>query len=187
MITGKNKRKHVIALDSVHNIELQLDSVEERDFLFWCCEAVSQGIILDFEYQPKTFILSDAVKIQTHKNKVKTILRQHVYSPDFSITFNGEKQISLASEFNIPYSMLSNCNLVYVDVKGTFNRNDGGRSFSINQKWVWQKFNVYIHKIIPTIFFKKYGVPQKSTLTNKTKKIRKIFKNFSTIKDCFKN
>ena len=186
MITGKNKRKHIAAFDNVHKVQLQLDSIEERDFLFWCCEAVELSIISDFEYQPKTFILSDAVKIQTCNNRLKSLFRQHVYTPDFSITFNGEKQKQLAIEFNISHEQISDCNIVYIDVKGTFNKNDGGRSFSINQKWVWQKFNIYINKLVPVVFFKKYGVPQKSVLTEKTKKPRKAFLNLISIKECFR-
>lgn len=47
---GKNKRRQFVGKDIVHNVDLYMDSVEELDFLEWCIEAVSLGIISDFEY-----------------------------------------------------------------------------------------------------------------------------------------
>ena len=72
-----------------------------------------------------------------------------------------------------------------IDTKGTFASNDGGRSFSINQKWVYAKYKVYVHKLVPKVFFEKFGVPENCKLTAKTKKPRKAFEGFKDIKTCF--
>ena len=73
----------------------------------------------------------------------------------------------------------------YIDIKGTFARHDSGRSFSINQKWTWQKFGIFVSKVVPKIFCKKFGVAvasMKSRLTNKT---RKMYMGYQSIKRAF--
>ena len=63
----------------------------------------------------------------------------------------------------------------YIDVKGTFAKSDGGRSFSINQKWTYNKHGIYVYKLVPKDFFKLFGVPEACKLTAKTKKPRKMY------------
>ena len=47
---GKNKRRQLECDDSFHGKKLQCDSLEECDFIYWCSEAASLGIIKDFIY-----------------------------------------------------------------------------------------------------------------------------------------
>lgn len=63
----------------------------------------------------------------------------------------------------------------YIDVKGQFAQHDGGRAFSLNQKWTWQKFGIYVSKVVPKLFCKKFGVAAASMKSNVTGKIRKMF------------
>jgi hypothetical protein len=57
----------------------------------------------------------------------------------------------LKKEFKILFD-----NKIYIDVKGTFNKTQ--RSFSIDQKIIYEKFGYYIYKLIPKDFMKKYGI-----------------------------
>ena len=186
-LQGKNKRRQFIFNDTIHNVKLSCDSQEEIDFLNYCVESCNLGIFNDFEYQPQSFILSDAVKFKDTNNKEKTLFREHIYTPDFKILFNGIKYKNLSTEFKIPLTNLSSINEIFIDVKGVFSRNDGGRSFSINQKWLYQRFKVYVYKLVPKKFFAKFGVPDSCVLTQKTKKPRTMFKGFQTIKETFKS
>lgn len=183
---GKNKRKQLLQFDAAHNVTLSVDSKEECDFIEWLNEAKELSIINDFQYQPSSFLLSDNVKYINVFNKSKTLFREHAYSTDFLIKFNPNKYKDLAAEFKVSQDNLScqECS-VYIDVKGTFNRNT--RSFSTDRKWVWQKFNIYIYELIPVKFFKLFGCPQKCKFTNKTKKPRKLFQGFKMIFDIFKS
>lgn len=185
-LQGKNKRRQFIFNDMIHNVKLSCDSQEEIDFLNYCVESCNLGIFNDFEYQPQSFILSDAVKFKDTNNKEKTLFREHVYTPDFKILFNGIKYKNLSTEFKIPLINLSSINEIFIDVKGVFSRNDGGRSFSINQKWLYQRFKVYVYKLIPSKFFKFFGTPKESLYTKKTHKLRKCFEFFPSIPDVFK-
>lgn len=84
----------------------------------------------------------------------------------------------------MPYSELSsNSCSVFIDTKGTFNRNS--RSFGTDRKWVWQKFKTYIYELVPQKFFKEFGVPESCRLTEKTKKPRSAYKGFKSISEAF--
>lgn len=126
-------------------------------------------LVRDFFYQPHTFILSKKVTYMSGK-KEKTLFQDHVYSPDFLIIWEPE-YTKFRDEFKVPFG--DEENMVYVDVKGSFNRNQ--RSFSIDQKWVYQKEKLYIYKLEPKKFFKKFGILDEFRFTQKTKKPSKVF------------
>jgi hypothetical protein len=66
---GKNKRRQLEIFDTIHNVNLSVDSQEEIDFINWCCEATNLSIINDFKYQPDSFKLFDDVKYFDINNK----------------------------------------------------------------------------------------------------------------------
>lgn len=178
---GKNKRRQLSAYDNVHDATLSCDSQEEVDFIEWLNEAIELSVIDDFHYQPCTFELFKSEKYVDVYGKQRTLFREHSYTPDFMIEFDPNKNLELAKELKLQQNDLSNSSCsVYIDVKGTFNRTE--RSFGFNQKWVWQKFKTYIYKLVPTMFFKKFGVPEKCVLTAKTKKPRSCYRGFKTLK-----
>lgn len=181
---GKNKRRTIPAHDSVHNVDLELDSTEEYDFLQFCVEAYNLKILDEFQYQPRSFKLFDSINYQTIDGKTRSLFREHVYSPDFILTFQPSKCITLARELKVPKEKLLAKVDVYIDVKGTFAKSDGGRSFSINQKWVYDKHKIYICKVVPKEFFAICGVPEACRLTAKTKKPRKMFIGMKSIAEC---
>lgn len=181
---GKNKRRQLTCFDDIHNQTLSVDSTEEVDTLNWLSEACKLSVINDFSYQPPAFNLFESEKYQDINNKSKTLFREHIYTPDWVLMFVPSAQLELAKEFKVSYNELSNNNCsVYIDSKGTFNVTE--RAFGYNQKWVWQKFKTYIYKLVPKMFFKKFGVPEASIYTSKTKKPRKIFQGLKHIKDIF--
>ena len=186
---GKNKRRVFTVYDSLHKIQLEVDSIEEVEFLKWLCHANELGIIIDFVYQPESIILSKSETYLTTKNKIRTLFREHCYTPDFLIFFDKVKYPNLADEFKKYDETKSNVDKnsfgYYIDIKGSFNRNDGGRSFSINQKWVYSKYNIYVHKIIPKQFFKEFGILEEFKYTEKTKKLSKKYLGYQTIEEIF--
>ena len=183
---GKNKRRQLEAYDEVHKLMLSVDSQEEVDMINWLNEAVEMKIIDNFRYQPPSYQLSDPVKYVDVDGKERTLYREHQYTTDFMVEFNPNQQHEIAKELKVPYEQLSSdsCS-VFIDVKGTFNRN--ARSFSTDRKWLWQKFNVYIYELIPAKFFKLFGVPAKSILSAKRKQPRKCFQGFKTLAEIFKS
>ena len=184
---GKNKRRQIQHHDSFHDVDVLCDSIEECDFIDWCSEAASKGLIIDFTYQPEPIKLFDAVKYKTFDKKDRTLFREHIYSPDFIVEFDPRSSQTLCKAFKLSYEDSQKESFqAYLDVKGTFQRNDGGRSFSLNQKWVYQKTGIYVQKIVPKEFFKLYGCPLNCFITRKTKKKRKIYSGYPGIDQMIK-
>lgn len=186
---GKNKRRTFPVFDKKHNINLDVDSQEEQEFVVWLNTACDMGLINDFEYQPKSLKLSDAVSYIDCDGKTRSLFREHVYTPDFLLYVNGDSGKLLMKEFKMYETVKSrpdkNIFAYYIDVKGTFASNDGGRSFSINQKWIYSKLGVYIYKLVPKDFFKKFGIVEELRYTPKTKKLSKKYEGYSLISEIF--
>lgn len=178
---GKNRRRQLDAWDSAHGRALSVDSVEESDFINWLCEAKSLSVINDFQYQPPSFRLFDNEKYQDVDGRQRTLFQDHVYSCDFVVSFDASRQKALAKEFKVQLGQLSAGGEVsaYVDTKGLFNRN--GRSFSTDRKWVWDKYGVYVAEVVPVRFFQKFGCPEASFKSKKTKKARKAFAGMKSV------
>ena len=146
-----------------------MKSEEERNFYAWLLEAERHGLIGDIEYhgskkapyKPHTFILSErtttteTVRLKSGKEKTKEkfLLGKHGYTPDFTFTVPNRFTRALCPPTG----------KVWVDTKGTYNRGEG--SFSINKKWVFQRFNVFINKVVPEKLFRKTWVPERARLT----------------------
>lgn len=150
-------------------IRSDFDSDEEFHFYHWLIEAEKFGMIDSWEYHTEPFGLSGPVSIimeKKMKTKTKTIqkhlMRDHKYTPDFKIKivyqeFRGV--VKKAFQFPPP-DWKDGIAFLRIDVKGEWcGRHKSGREFSINQKWMFQRYGIYIHKIVPKIFFKKTWVP----------------------------
>lgn len=185
-LAGKNKRKQLTVEDTVHGVQLSVDSTEEVDFVNWACEACQLSILQDFQYQPQPFALFQPVWYMDFQNKQRCLFREHIYTPDFIVQFDPRIQPTLTKEFKVPLSAANQPSVsVYLDVKGQFTQHDGGRSFSLNQKWTWQKYGVYVCKVVPKLFCKKFGVATASMKSKLTGKIRKMFIGYQSIKKAF--
>ena len=183
---GKNKRRQLECYDTFHNVTLSCDSAEEVDFIEWCSEAARLSVIQDFIYQPEPIQLFDAVSYLDFQGKKRSLLQQHIYSPDFCIKFIPGAFPVLAKQFKVPYDRMSQASSsIYLDIKGAFQRNGGDRSFSLNQKWVFQKTGIYVNKIVPVKFFEVWGCPQACFLSKVLKKPRKMYIGFKTISQTF--
>jgi len=180
------------------------DSKEEWYFSLWLNELNRRGLIEDSKYHPKSFILSDSVQIpyiKQLKTKVKTeeahLFGSHEYQADWIIYWNSKLTGILYSDSSVPgrsptdFPFIANWSksrrsfFSVIDVKGTFNQNDAYRRFSIDQKWVYQKFGIYVQKIIPmptnkespkpkSALFLTTFMPARATLTD----IKAVDRNF---------
>ena len=143
-----------------------MDSDEERQFYAWLLEADKVGLVTDIEYHPKTFELiprATRKKIVQLKTKTKIVdqflFHPHVYTPDFLFSWCGK---------GCPFIKANG--LVWVDVKGGGSRFHDGKQFSINQKLTFEKYGIYINKVIPENLFKKTWVPEACRYSPKIKK-----------------
>lgn len=139
----------------------QFDSDEELEFYCWLKEAESSGLIKNIRCHKINFKLSDRATIRFDKHmktKINTvdkfILHPHVYSPDFDFEIISEK----LNKLNFFIENERKGKFMIVDVKGGFSKSVD--RFSINQKWVWTKYGLYVQKIVPFKLFLKSFVPE---------------------------
>jgi len=164
--------------------DIEFDSNEEIEFYQWILEAVEAGFISDFTYQPSSYHLSSRKSmeiIKQLKTKIKSVdkflLHPHEYTADFIFSPTDTFPTNLGGLIRT-----TKHTKFVIDVKGTFQANGGDRSFSINQKWVYDKHGVYVNKVIPEKLFKSTWVPELARFTPKTKKLKAKYSKFKTIK-----
>lgn len=150
-----------------------MDSDEEKEFYEWLLEAEKFGLVSEIEYHEHEFELSEKFTMKVEKKlKTKTkivdkfLLHPHKYTPDFVFKWHGDKELFIISEQD------GNC---YVDIKGSFGKWHDDKQFSVNQKWVYKEYNIFVNKVVPSDLFIKTWVPESCRLSPKLKKPRKKF------------
>lgn len=138
-------------------------SEEEWQVYNWLNEAEKYGLICGIKYQPGPFELAPRVSVKILKQlKTKTneedifLFHPHKYTPDFEFTVVSDY---LKTVFKYPHVGRYGSYVIFVDVKGCFNPYGDSKQFSINQKWMFQKFGLYVEKIVPEKLFKKTWAP----------------------------
>ena len=169
------------------------DSSEEFEFHMWCNDALKLGLLSTVLYHPEPFVLSAKVEIDKEvklKTKTKTVkaflMHPHEYTPDFmlEITAKGERFLydrrltSRGCLSNYPGPSLR----MYVDVKGGFSLYHDDKPFAMNQKWVYDKYKVYIHKVVPKKWFTKTWVPEAALYSPKKHKLKDCYRGCETFK-----
>jgi len=169
------------------------DSNEELYFSWYLDELYEAGYISEYEWQPKQYVLSEAISYEYDKHlktKTKTIIKKlmqgHIYSPDYKINWNKNARgfffLSISDQLclkNIPFIAQEtedgwNNYMSIVEVKPAFDRNNMTRLFTINQKWMYQKHGMYVQKIIPVKLFERTFTPKRYLQTDRSGKPRKL-------------
>ena len=153
---------------------LTFDSDEERRFYIWCEEAFKAGFITGYFYHTRSFNLSEKVdrdivvqlKSKT-KTKKKHLLREHIYTPDFIL--EPDKKFH---ELNLDWEIAPD-GKIYIDVKGGFSIYNNEREFKVNQKWVFQKYGVFINKVIPKKIFRSHS--RQASKTNAQEQVLRVW------------
>lgn len=153
-------------------------SDEEWYFSWWIDELIEAGFIESAIYQPYPYLLSPEKTVRVRKpNGVKKgkvsildidykVFNQHVYTADWDIRWS----IGAYGVFVKPIKLLANKDeeayfvsnfetspaFSVIDVKGSFNgkNNTSAATFPLNQKWVYDKYGVYVQKVIPLYYTK---------------------------------
>ena len=168
----------------------EFDSNEEKYFSWYLDELTKRGILLKWGYHPKPFSLSDrTVRVYNKILKTKTIIKdsvilnKHEYQADFLLYWNPEWIdkffMNLDEPVNhkdSPFIAQGGLNFSVIDVKGTFAgpRNNSAITFPLNMKWVYQKYSIYVQKIIPDKLFAETFTPARYLFTDVSGKPRKI-------------
>jgi hypothetical protein len=197
------------------------DSKEEWMFDLWIKELQSVGLINHSVYHPKPFLLSEKVNLtfefqMATKTKLKDInlIADHDYQADW-IIYWSEKAVSIMFAGRFPltqspkdfpffsqWSAKRNLFYTVIDIKGSFSgpHNNSAITFPLNQKWVYQKYRIYVQKIvlIPRItktgklipsntLFAKTFLPRRMITTDTSGESRKINFKYIFLEEFLKN
>ena len=134
----------------------------ETDFGFYCKELELAGMIEKYNPNPMTRVISEPVYYKsiarTKKEKTKTLLNRHEYTPDVVIKWKKEARNIFWRRWedekypDVPF--LANYNkekdfyYTIVEVKPGFDMENMTRLFSINQKWIMASMGLYVQKVV---------------------------------------
>lgn len=148
----------------------EFDSDEEYQFYHWLGDAISIGLVKGWQYHVQTFQLSGRktirlpapIKSDLTRVKPKFLLHPQQYTPDFvfGISMEFMHKIGYKVKMYPPSHKLSL--IIIVDVKGGFigQRNNSAITFPVLQKWLCDKQDIYVNKVIPKELFKKTWCPK---------------------------
>jgi hypothetical protein len=112
---------------------------------------------------------------EVEKNQV--LLEEHVYTPEFIVTWNINRKHSLTDTFEYPFPQkfkkpfIEHGGKSWIEVKPSFDQNNMTRLFVINRKWCWDKHEIFINLVQPHKLFEETFTP-KAWLTTPTGKQR---------------
>lgn len=197
-------------------MDVKYDSFEEYYFSEYLRELKVAGYIKEYFYHSAPFLLSSSVdyltkKITKRKHgsgfnvESRMLLRQHSYKCDFLILWNTHSENLFYSRLDgfitglCPFmAQQTDSGIVsYVDIKGGFSQSQlsSDAQFPLNQKWVYQRYGVYVQKVVLVARKKKRSsieysglfpetfVPSRYLLTDQEKRNRTINFNYRLLKD----
>lgn len=171
---------------------MKYNSNEEWYFSIYLDELKSKGIINNYLYESNTFTLSDAKKYYYTKRLVTKskrielhLLDHHSYTPDFLVEWSEEYDgvfyrcidndgYTTKPPFLSIRSRKNNKPYTFFEVKGSFDMNNMTRLFKLNQKWLYDKYKLYVMLVSIPDLFKRTFVPERYLLTDSSRQKRKI-------------
>lgn len=175
---------------------ISCDSEQEIFILMWLFELQDNGILWEID-RSESFLLSEpliekeVIQLKTKtKEKDKTILHKHIYTPEFRVkiynffrgdTLEGIKQSKIAGAFDklfrdycrVTETIEDTGMYYYFEVKPEWDQNNMTRLFKINQKWMYDKYKIFVNLVKPLELFEQTFTP-KEYLKTTTGKARKI-------------
>lgn len=184
------------------NIEgISYDSMEEYWFSCWLRDLKEAGFVESYFRNEVPIPLTEGLyNYYTLEKQLKTkvkfepktqaILNPSHYTPDFLINWSEKAydvffqrlEESKMIDFNLFIAQDSiTCAYSDVECKPLFDRDNMGRLFKSNQKFIWNKHKRYINLIYPVKLFKHSFAP-KEYMTTPTGKTRKFSYELKTLK-----
>lgn len=179
------------------------DSKEEEYFFWYLEELEKAGFIEDIIPQYPVITLSDKKEHEVFKQLKtkrkyynKTLLQEHVYTPDFTVVWKLDAFALIAgfletyNEHKTPFYCKVNPfektrmnPSSIIEVKPSFDQNNMTRAFILNQKWIYDKHKVFVQLIKPVDLFKQTFIPSRYIWTDGGTMRRKIKFKVRTLKE----
>jgi len=158
-----------------------IQSVEELYTAYWLEELKDAGYVKEFTLQPAPFKLADAVVYDWIKNtstktiknrfeeKESNMLEAIEYTADahviwdisaMNLFFTIDKPRDNKCKLIIAHIGFSGDAYSYIEVKPIFDQQNMEREFKIKQKWIYQKYKIFINLVVPQKFFPHNFTPK---------------------------
>jgi len=155
------------------------DSQGEVEFLMWCEELKQNGYIIDYK-RGETKLLSNSVyntytaqlKTKT-KEQSETILLKHEYSWDFTIEWSDLGIKYFANRFGEKWTkpfLINSKSMSFIENKPSFDFGNMTRLVTLNVKWMWEKYGIFIQVVKNDDLFKETFVPKERLFNKKGEK-----------------
>lgn len=201
---AKEKKKE----QRFHN-GLAIDSDEEYYCLLYLEELMQAGYIYKIE-RAETYSLFDGLtnvyeeekQLKTKVNiveKRQVLLAAHEYTPEFVVKWTP-KAINLLiwkfyrdvnEKFDKPfiYEQVAEYPVSFIEVKPAFDQNNMTRAFKINQKWMYEKWGIFVNLVQPQKLMEETFTPREylKTPTGKTRVIHWPIKTLEEYIDSLKS
>ena len=163
-------------MDSLIYKEIAFDSPEEVFVAMWLDELQHVGYVKEWKRATDPINITKGlklpyIKITKLKTKTKTekkfhtFLRPSEYTADFSVKWTIYGWIKFVNDPNNPYdknkiffTRLSDVAML-IEVKPSFDQYNMERLFVLNQKFIWDKYKVFVNLVEPIELFKKTFMP----------------------------
>lgn len=179
--------------------EESCESSEELYFLWYLRELKNLGYIKGFR-RAETYTLSEVVSKKYIKPMKKiedkylnqTLVRSHVFTPDYVIWWEKESVGVLATDLEDIFDYHKTAFICQrehreffsiVEIKGGYDKNNMERLAKVNIKWLHSKRGIFVNLCkVPKVFEKTF-TPTRYLLTNKTMKERNLKYNPRSLED----
>ena len=170
------------------------DSIGEIHFLYYIEELIEAGYVKNVArgntYELSTKLVNPytiALKTKS-KEYLQTILQPHEYSYDFTVEWTELGLKYFCNKSNTKwenYFFITSKSISYIECKPEFDYNNMTRLVTLNVKWMWQKYGMFIQVVKNEQLFKETFTP-KILLTTKTGIARKLKYKAKTLEEYIK-
>lgn len=198
MSRAKNiKKPEATDEPKLYHGKIPLDSDHELWICWWLDELKELGFVKHYEraepYSLSTGYTNNYVERLKTKSKPmrQSICGGHVYTPEFRVVWNKaalnkivwliDSQTKFEKQL-IGYTTPKGEITTIIEVKPIFDYNNMTRLFVINQKWVFDKYGIWVNLVKPTELFSKTFTPVnfRKTKTGKPRKMDWKVRNATT-------
>ena len=170
----------------------EFKSDEEKYFAWYLDELSKVEIVKRWMYESHTFTLSKSKTypiLRQLKTKARidqlSLMDEHVYTPDFLIEWNENalnKFVRIIQDETCPVKCpffavrgkQDNKLYTFIEIKPNFDQHGMERLFRINQKWMYDKYDLFIQLIKPLKLFERTFTPERFLKCDKVDRLRKI-------------
>lgn len=156
---------------------IEYESQEELMLLYWLEELQENGYVEKITRAESMVLCEPAERRWAEEKQMKTkikvvekrtnVLQGHIYTPEYKVEWNDSARPMIIDYLLSPkksnsilkYTAKGGQLITYLEVKPEYDQNNMTRLFTINQKWVYKEYGIYINLVKPYNLYEKTFTP----------------------------